>query len=100
MDRQSLRLNRARCALSSPVQAERRLGKGLSAGSGQSIARTVKRPFPRELSQWQVTENRNGTTARIPVGDCADPIPDLATRISVLFGNKRVSDLATDTNGN
>ena len=70
------------------------------AGHGQSIIRTVKELFPREVPQWQIAEDRTGTAVRIPFGDCADPIPDLATRISVLFGNKLFSDLATDTNGN
>jgi hypothetical protein len=70
------------------------------AGSGQSLARTLEKPFPKELSHWQITENRNGTTVRIPFGDCADPIPDLAIRLGILFGYKRVSDLATDTNEN
>ncbi len=63
------------------------------AESGQSLAHTLEKPFPKELSQWRITENRNGTTARIPFGECADPISDLATRLGILFGYKRVSDL-------
>ena len=70
------------------------------ASDPDAAVTSLKVVFPEDVSHWDVTMREDGSSAYIGFPCLQDDPLSVETRLGVLFGNKRASDLATDTNGN